>query len=306
MKASGLTKKGFSSFHDKVAEVQECIMQLHPFAGETFVIKCGGSMMDDENFLTSFASDIAILNSLGISTVIVHGAGKQLEKMLAKFKLKNEFFDGYRVTDAETMEVVEMVMSGQINQNFVKHLIQKKVNAIGLSCKDGNLVTVKKIRRTSRDEGSNIERIIDLGFVGEPETVNCEFLEQIIEDAMIVPVISPVAFDKNYHTYSVNADVLACAIGKAIKAQKVIIISENNNIHTKNGVLSGSISLPELEKVLYNSIIPPELVVRIKSCVDAMRDGVENVHIIDAVSHTLMAELTCGVTTGTMIYNDVI
>lgn len=297
------SKKNFSSFHDKITEIQECVAQLKPLSGTNIIIKCGGARMHDEEFLDAFAADIFVLNSLGIGTIIIHGAGGQLEKLLSQFKLKNEFLDGYRVTNAETMEAAEMVLTGLINKKFIKYLAKHNVNAIGLSCKDGNLVKVKKLRRTKRDEDSNIERIIDLGYVGEPDIINEEFLNQIIDDLGFTPVISPVAFDSHYNTHSVNADVLACAIGGAIKASKIVIISENMNIKSSNGVLTGSISLNELEKIAYHSTILPQLSLRIKSCINAMKNGVSNIHIIDIVPHTLLTELTCNTTTGTMIYD---
>jgi len=303
-----MTKKHTSvdAIYAKIESLSDMINNIKPLFGERIVIKCGGEMMDNESFLEGLASDIAILRALGVLVVLVHGAGSQLDKTLAKLKIKNEFFDGYRVTDSATMEVVEMVMTGLINKNFVKHLAKQDLNAIGISGKDGNLITAKKIRRTQRDEGSNIERIIELGFIGDPSEINIEFLEDLIENSGIIPIISPVAFDKNFATYSLNADVLACFLGEHLKASKVIIMSENNTIRSSNGQIAGAISLADIEKMLYTAMIEPKMIIRLKACLSAIKNGVANIHIICTNrKHSLLAEFASGNTTGTMIYHEI-
>ncbi|QED23075.1 acetylglutamate kinase [Candidatus Deianiraea vastatrix] len=277
---------------DKVSELSEMIGNLKELSGERIVIKCGGELMDDENFLESLGNDIAILRTLGISVVVVHGAGSQVDRVLAKLKIKNDFFDGYRITDSATIEVVEMALTGLINKNFVKYLLKHEVNCIGLSGKDNNLITAKKIRRTQKDEGSNIERIIDLGFIGDPADINLEFFEDLLDNADLVPVISPIAFDKSFNTFSINADVLACYIAENIKATKVIIMSENYNIKSKDGIINGHIKPSDVNRLIENTT-DYKMILRLKASVNALKNGVEAVHIISSEDkHSLLAELS--------------
>lgn len=272
--------------------------------GKVIVIKCGGSLMNDPKFLKSFASDVATLHSVGARVVIVHGAGIKLNEMLEKFGIEENFLNGYRVTNKETMEIVEMVMSGYINKRFVQHLQEEGINTIGLSCKDNCLVTAKKIHRTQKDEGSNIERIIDLGFIGDPIEINEEFLENLLNNDSVT-VVSPIAFDKNFNTLSLNADTLACFLGEKLEASDVVILSENYYIKSQLGRVSGSISVSEAEKMVYSSNIQHELLIRLKSATQAIRAGVNKVHIIDSqVTGSLLAEFTNNVTTGTVIVGE--
>lgn len=281
----------------------EMIKNLRKLSGEKIIIKCGGKMMDDPEFLSNFASDIATLNALGIITIIVHGAGEKLDSMLSSLNIESNFLNGYRVTNDKTMEVVEMVMSGHINGIFVKHLLENKVHAIGISCKDGNLITAKKVRRTMKDEGSNIEKIIDLGFIGEPDEANVEFLNDLLENYNCVPVISPIAFDKSFHTYSINADVLACYLGEVMGAKKIVIMSENHSIKTPTGFVNGAASVDDIERMIYTSSIQPEMMIRLKSSIRAIRNGVLKVHIVDSEEkESLISELSSELTNGLMIY----
>lgn len=282
------------------------VNNLKKFSGEKIVIKCGGKMLDNEEQMKAFANDIATLNAFGIVIILVHGAGKiRLDSMLEKLGLENNFTNGYRVANKEGIDIVEMVMSGSINTSILKYLLEQKIHAIGLSCKDGNLVSVKRIRRTKKDESSNIEKIIDLGFVGDPVASNVEFLSDLLETYNCVPVISPMAFDDKFSTYTINADVLACYLGEVMGAKRVVIMSENYSIKSDIGFINGDIDVKRLQQMIDDSDIDENILIRLNACMNAVKNGVEKVHIVNTdLENALIEELSSDISHSTAIYSE--
>lgn len=304
IKAFGIVN-AIDPFIEKISSVKEYISILKKnLSDSVVVIKCGGFTVDNEVLLKSFASDVGVLNALGVKVVIVHGNGHQVDMTLNRLKIKSDFMDGYRVTNKETMEVVEMVMSGIIGKSFIKYLNQNSVSAIGISCKDGDIVRAKKIRRTKKERNSNVEKMIDLGFVGEPEEVKANVIESLLSKG-IVPVISPIAFDSDYNTYSINPDILACSIGGSIGAKKVIIMSDLTSSKGFNISGNGLMELKEVESILYNEDIEYQLSIRLKCCLDSIRNGVDKIHLISSsIEHGLLTELASYSSIGTVIYQE--
>ena len=203
----------------KAGVLAEALPYMRQFNGQRFVIKYGGHAMGDTNLASAFARDIVLLKQVGIEPIIVHGGGPQIGAMLERLKIKSEFVDGLRVTDAETVEIVEMVLSGSINKQIVSAINAAGGRAVGLSGKDGNLMSVRKLRRTHRETDSNIEKILDLGFVGDPSHVDPDLLDSLTK-ADIIPVIAPIGIGEDGATYNVNADTAAGAIASAVGAAR--------------------------------------------------------------------------------------
>ena len=205
--------------------LSEALPYMRRFAGQTFVIKYGGHAMGDAALAERFAQDIVLIKHVGINPVIVHGGGPQIGAMLERLAIQSEFIDGLRVTDQTTVDIVEMVLSGSINKQIVTAISGAGGTAVGLSGKDGQLIQAKKLVRTKRDPESNIEKVLDLGFVGEPETVNPHVLK-VLEQSDVIPVIAPIGVGENGETYNINADTAAGAVAAAVGASKLIMMTD--------------------------------------------------------------------------------
>ena len=202
---------------EKAGILADALPYMRAFAGQTVVVKYGGHAMGDESLATGFASDIVLLKQVGINPVVVHGGGPQIGAMLDRLKIQSSFIDGLRVTDAETVDIVEMVLCGSINKQIVTAINKAGGFAVGLSGKDGNLIKARKLRRSKKDPGSNIEKILDLGFVGEPAEINPHILSTF-EESDTIPVIAPIGVGSNGETFNINADTSAGAIAAAMGA----------------------------------------------------------------------------------------
>lgn len=285
----------------KVDVLCEALPYMRKFAGETFVIKFGGSAMGGENNLRNFAKNIVLLKHVGINPIVVHGGGPQIGQMLNKLNIKSQFIDGLRVTDADTVEVVEMVLAGSINKMIVKEINRAGGKAIGLSGKDGDLIRAKKVSKTQKDPDSNIEKILNLGFVGEPYHIDPEVLG-VFEDSDIIPVIAPIGIGDNGETFNINADTAAGAIAGAIQAAKLIILSDIDGVMLPNGELVSHINSATAKQMIADGIITGGMIPKIETCLNALEKNVGHAHILNGgVENILLMEIFTESGAGTMI-----
>lgn len=271
----------------------EALQFIKKFSGKTVIIKYGGSAMKNAELKKTFVEDIAFMNLVGINVIIVHGGGHSINKMLKKLSIEPEFFNGLRVTDEETMEVVEMVLAGNVNKGIVNDIQLQGVDALGLSGKDGNLLEVKKKILDGKD----------LGFVGEVINVKISLLNEIVNNS-IIPVIAPIGKDNLGNTYNINADDVASAISKALNAEKLVFLTDvsgvltNVNDHT---TLISEMNVDQALSYIEDGIITNGMIPKVKCCVEAIRNGVNTVHIIDGrVEHSLLLEIFTPHGIGTM------
>jgi acetylglutamate kinase len=288
----------------KAHTLSEALPYMRRFAGETFVIKYGGSAMGDADLAKLFATDVVLLNQVGISPVVVHGGGPQIGAMLERLKIKSEFVDGLRVTDKETVEVVEMVLAGSINKEIVSAINAAGGFAAGLSGKDGNLIRAVKLRRSKRDPDSNIERILDLGMVGEPKEVTPHILESLV-DSDVIPVIAPIASGPAGETFNVNADTAAGAIAGAVGAERLLMLTDVPGVLNGDGELIPELTIGQAKARIADGTIVGGMIPKVETCIAAVREGVEAAVIIDGrVPHALLLEIFTEHGAGTMIRED--
>jgi acetylglutamate kinase len=279
----------------------EALPYMRKFAGETFVIKFGGSAMGGDNNLKNFAKNVVLLKQVGINPIIVHGGGPQIGQMLAKLNIKSSFVDGLRVTDADTVDVVEMVLAGSINKMIVKEINAAAGKAIGICGKDCNLIRAKKLTRTKKDPDSNIEKILNLGFVGEPYAVDAEMLN-LFEDTDIIPVIAPIGIGDNGETFNINADTVAGAIAAALHASKLIILSDVDGVMLPNGELISHLNIATAKQMIRDGVITGGMIPKIETCIHALENDVSFAHILNgAVDNILLMEIFTESGAGTMI-----
>jgi acetylglutamate kinase len=288
------------NFMDKASILAEALPYIQKFSGEVFVIKIGGSAMGDPKVIEGFAKDITLLKQIGINPVIVHGGGTQIGNMLNKLKIKSEFIDGLRVTDRQTVDIVEMVLSGSINKEIVTAINRQGGQAVGISGKDANLIIAQKLQKTHRDSDSNIEKILDLGFVGEPVTINPEIL-YTLDESELIPVIAPIGISKDGQTYNINADTVAGKIASSLNAYKLIILSDVDGIN-KDEQLVKSINVAEINDLIKKKVISQGMIPKTKTCIEALENGVNSAHILNGTTpHILLVEVFTEHGVGTMI-----
>lgn len=274
---------------EKVRTLLEALPYIVKFHQKTFVVKYGGSAMEDENLRIEFAKDIVLLKLLGINPVIVHGGGKKINSLLDELNIQSKFIDGLRVTDEKTLEVVEMVLSGSINKEIVKYINQTGGKALGLSGKDGRLLVARRV---------NDER---LGLVGEIVEVNTELLEHISSKGYI-PVIAPLAYGLDGKTYNVNADSAAGSIAGAIKAEKLILLTDVDGVLDKNGRLFTALQISDIPKLVEEKIVDGGMIPKLECAKDALERGVSKVHIINGkIPHAILLEIFTDQGIGTQI-----
>jgi len=286
------------------ATLSEALPYMREFAGETFVIKYGGHAMGDAALARKFAEDIVLLKQVGINPIVVHGGGPQIGKMLERLKIQSSFIDGLRVTDEATVEIVEMVLSGSINKQIVSEIQAAGGIAVGLSGKDGQLIEARKLTRTVRDPDSQIEKMLDLGFVGEPTRINPTLLQEFAE-SNIIPVIAPIGIGANGETYNINADTAAGAIAAAIAAAKLMVLTDVAGVLNKDKELISSLTLTECKKLMADGTITGGMIPKIEMCMHAVENDVDAAHILDGrIPHVLLLETFTKYGAGTMIYPD--
>lgn len=268
---------------------------------QTVVVKFGGHAMGQDETARNFARDVVLMNQVGINPVVVHGGGPQIGQMLDRLQIRSEFVDGLRVTTRDAVDIVEMVLAGGINKQIVSWLTREGGRAVGLSGKDGNMIVATKVQRTKRDPGSNIERILDLGFVGEPEQVNTAVLENILA-AGIIPVIAPLGADKRGDTYNINADTAAGAIAGALRAKRLLLLTDVPGVLNKDGALLTGLSVADCERLMVDGTISGGMIPKVRTCIDAIKAGVEAVVILDGREpHGMLLELFTDQGAGTLI-----
>ncbi len=288
------------AFLKTAATLSEALPYMRRFAGETFVIKYGGHAMGDAELADTFARDVVLLKQVGINPVVVHGGGPQIGAMLKRLQIESEFVDGLRVTDEQTVHVVEMVLAGSINKQIVSHINAVGGQAIGISGKDGGLITARHLRRTKRDPDSNIEQVLDLGFVGEPEHINPAMIEKLIGSDYI-PVIAPIGIGEDGATYNINADTAAGAIAGALNASKLMILTDVPGVLNKDGELISELTEAEVDKLVADGTISGGMIPKLETCTAALSQ-VERAHILNGkIPHVLLVEVFTAHGAGTMV-----
>jgi acetylglutamate kinase len=287
--------------HDIARVLSEALPHMQRYDEEIVVVKYGGHAMGEEDLARSFARDIVLMEQTAINPVVVHGGGPQIGDMLTRLGIKSEFAAGLRITDAATIEIVEMVLAGSINKQIVGFINEAGGKAVGLCGKDGNMVIARKARRTVVDPKSNIERIVDLGFVGEPETVDTMVLTQILGRDLI-PVLAPLAISKDGTTYNVNGDAFAGAIAGALKAKRLLLLTDVPGVLDKSKALIKELSVDDARALIADGTISDGMIPKIETCIYALEQGVEGVVILDGrVPHAVLLELLTDHGAGTLV-----
>jgi acetylglutamate kinase len=269
---------------------------------EIIVVKYGGHAMGDEHLARDFARDIVLLEQTAINPIVVHGGGPQIEAMLKKVGVQSQYAAGLRITDAKTLEIVEMVLAGSINKQMVGYINEAGGKAVGLCGKDGNMVVARKLTRTVIDPDSAIEQVIDLGYVGEPEKVDTMVLNQILGRELI-PVLAPVAAAANGGTFNVNADTFAGAIAGALKAKRLLLLTDVPGVLDKSKQLIKELSVDDARRLIADGTISGGMIPKVETCIEALDHGVEGVVILDGkVPHAVLLELFTELGSGTLIH----
>ncbi|MBL8831089.1 MAG: acetylglutamate kinase [Rhodospirillales bacterium] len=281
--------------------LSQALPYMREYNGEYIVVKYGGHAMGDEGLAAEFARDIVLLKQVGMNPIVVHGGGPQIGAMLERLKVKSEFIDGLRVTDAATVEVVEMVLSGTINKQIVTSINQAGGKAVGLSGKDANFLTARRVTRTKKDPGSNIERVLDLGFVGEPEHIDPSLLDNF-EKSDIIPVIAPIGVGRDGATYNINADTVAGAVAAAMKASRLLLLTDVRGVLDKNKNLLPDLTAAQVRALIADGTISGGMIPKVETCLMAVEGGVEGAIILDGrVPHATLLEIFTDTGVGTMI-----
>jgi acetylglutamate kinase len=285
---------------EKANTLMEALPYIRRFAGKTFVIKYGGHAMSDDKLKKSFALDVIMLKSLGINAVIVHGGGPQINETLKRYGIVSEFVRGMRVTDAETMSVVEMVLVGQVNTEVVGYLNQHGGRAVGLSGKDGTLLLSNKLLQEIGTEGGKTEKV-DIGYVGDVVRVNTDLI-RTLENGKYIPVIAPVGVGPEGESYNINADLVAGRVAAALNAEKLILLTDIEGVKDKSGTLLGSIAVADMHRLIEEEAVTGGMIPKVVCCADALREGVKKAHIIDGrVEHAVLLEIFTDIGIGTEI-----
>ena len=285
---------------EKAKTLLEALPYIKKFYGKTIVIKYGGSAMVKEELKKSFAEDITLLKFIGINPVIVHGGGPQIGKVMEKMGLESKFYRGMRVTDDETMDVVEMVLMGKVNKEIVNLINRAGGKAVGLSGKDGNMIFAKKITFVEEKDGLPPE-IIDIGKVGEVTEFNPHIL-QVLDQAGFIPVIGPVGVDKEGNTFNINADLVASEVAIGLKAEKLIFLTDTEGVLGDKGQLVKSLNVGKAEQMIDEGVIKGGMIPKVEWSLKSVKGGVGKVHIIDGrIPHSLILELFTDAGIGTEI-----
>jgi len=283
----------------------EALPYLQRFADQTIVIKYGGNAMVEESLKASFATDITLLKQVGINPVVVHGGGPQIGRMLKQIGKVSEFIDGMRVTDRETMDIVEMVLAGLVNKEIVANINRAGGKAVGLSGKDGGLICAKKLTLTRDAPELDAPEIIDLGHVGQVTKINPQVLK-VLEEDRFIPVIAPVGYNKGEgHAYNINADLVAGAVAKALGAAKLILLTDVPGVLDGGKQLKSQLGRSEAKEWIANGTIAGGMIPKVNCCLDAIDHGVARAHIIDGrVPHALLLEILTDEGVGTVVCGD--
>ncbi len=291
---------------DRAKILIEALPYIKRFNKQTMVIKYGGHAMVDAKLKEGFALDIVLMKYVGLNPVVVHGGGPQIGKFLSKMSIKSNFVRGHRVTDEKTMDIVEMVLAGKVNKEIVATINQHGGQAVGLSGKDGHLITARKLQFTSDpdeldDTPDNPPEIIDIGLVGEVVSVNNHIIKSLI-DNQFIPVIAPVGVGKDNETYNINADLVAGHIASSLKAIKLVLLTDVEGVLGRDGSLISSLIAEDANLMIANGVIKEGMIPKLQCCLEALKGGVDKVHIIDGrKEHALLLEIFTDEGVGTEI-----
>jgi acetylglutamate kinase len=287
---------------EQASIVARALPYLRRYAGATIVVKYGGHAMSEEHLAVDFGKDIALLKQVGINPVIIHGGGPQINAMLERLEIKSTFVDGLRITDAAMVEVVEMVLSGSVNKQIAGLINQAGALAVGISGRDGGLIRAKKLSRTLRDPGSEIESVLDLGFVGEPAYVDTRVIHALT-GAGLIPVIAPVGTGEDGQTYNINADTAAGAIAGALNASRLLMLTDVPGVLDKSGNLLTELAVGNIPGLIEDGTISGGMIPKVLTCIEAIKQGVKGATILDGrVPHALLLELFTEGGIGTLIH----
>lgn len=285
----------------KASVLSEALPYMRRFNNRTVVVKFGGHAMGDPKLFDLFARDMVLLRQVGVRPIVVHGGGPQIGAMLEKLEIKSQFVDGLRVTDQATVDVVEMVLSGSINKQIVSSITAAGGTAIGISGKDGGLIRAERLTRTKRDPDSNIEKVVDLGLVGEPKTIVPHVLD-VFANTDVIPVIAPVGMGPNGETLNINADTAAGAIAAAVRASRMYMLTDVEGVLDADKNLISELKVSEARAAIESGVITGGMIPKIENCIDAIQGGVDGAAILDGrVPHTVLVELFTEGGAGTLI-----
>jgi len=287
-----------STANDKTRVLAEALPYIRHFHGKTIVIKYGGNAMVEENLKYGFARDVVLLKLVGMNPVIVHGGGPQIDSMLKRLGKHGEFIQGMRVTDAETMNVVEMVLGGVVNKEIVNLINQQGGMAVGLTGKDGNFICAKKMQVRSKEKA---DEWLDIGQVGEIESISPDLI-QLLETHDFIPVIAPIGVGRNGESYNINADLVAGELARVLCAEKLILLTNTAGVLDNDGNLLTGLTAQKVDELIADGTISGGMIPKISSALDAVKRGVKSCHIIDGrVEHGLLLEVLTDEGVGTLI-----
>ena len=285
----------------KTGMLVEALPFMRRYSDKTILIKFGGHAMGKADYVNAFASDIALLDQVGARPVVVHGGGPQIGEMLTKLKIESKFIDGLRVTDEDTISVVEMVLAGGINKALVAAIASAGGRAVGVSGKDGGLITARKLMAVAKSSDSAIQKAVDLGFVGEPANIDIAVLEALLTHNLI-PVVAPVGGGEDGKTYNINADTAAGAIAAALNAKRMLMLTDVTGVQDKDGNLIPSLTISQAEALIHDGTVSGGMIPKVETCIDAVQGGAEGAVIMDGrVPHALLIELFTEHGMGTII-----
>lgn len=283
--------------------LSEALPYIRRFVGKTLVIKYGGNAMESEELKTGFARDIVLMKAVGINPVVVHGGGPQIGDLLKRLNIESHFIDGMRVTDSQTMDVVEMVLGGQVNKSIVSLINQHGGSAIGLTGKDAGLIRAKKLKATRQTPEMTSPEIIDIGHVGEVTGINTELLDMLVHGNFI-PVIAPIGVGDNGESYNINADLVAGKVAEALKAEKLMLLTNIAGLMDKQGRVLTGLSTAQVDELIADGTIYGGMLPKIRCALEAVQEGVHSAHIIDGrVPNAVLLEIFTDVGVGTLITN---
>jgi len=281
----------------------ESLPYIQKFKGKTVIIKYGGNAMIDEDLKNSFARDIVLMKLVGINPIVVHGGGPQIGHLLNRLNINSEFINGMRVTDSETMDVVEMVLGGQVNKDIVNLINMAGGKAVGLTGKDGDFIRARKIEMRQLNAKTQTSEIIDIGHVGEVSSIDPSVVDMLSQSDFI-PVIAPIGVGADGHSYNINADLVAGKVAEVLGAEKLILLTNIPGILDKQGKLLTGLSLSDIDRLIADETISGGMIPKTRCGTDALKGGVKNVHIIDGrVEHAVLLELFTDQGVGTLLIN---
>ncbi|MDH3998481.1 MAG: acetylglutamate kinase [Desulfuromonadales bacterium] len=288
-------------FIEKAQVLVEALPWIRSFYGKVIVIKYGGNAMVEESLKEGFARDVILMKYIGLNPVVVHGGGPQIGKVLEAMGIETRFEQGMRVTDAKTMDVVEMVLGGKVNKEIVANINKHGGRAVGLTGKDGNLLTARKLEMKTVNPDTLTPEIIDIGMVGEVETVNPEIISSL-DEGNFIPVIAPVGVDAEGRTYNINADLVAGKIAGALQAEKLILLTDIEGVKDKAGELLNTIDISQVQGLIDDGTIAGGMIPKVTCCLDAIGEGVSKAHIIDGrMEHACLLEIFTDQGVGTAV-----